>query len=292
MPDDACPGPIGNVVTMVRWSRGWISGTTRGLRRTESHRAAPGRPMRAAAVAAVGMALVAVLGSGCVPKDLRDPIEVGGAQDVVNDPPVFPETGQVPPELLVEGLSYDFSSNEVDMDLWVPEPAEARCAAESIVDAFAVPLSDLGYEPGVDGAGINDIALSADQRSAIADLFLSCVDAEQMLGSLFMGSDHMAPSEASCMARGLAGTELAKALVVSWMSGAGFDPIGEDGANASLMLEYSNVCLPATAFLWNGLQLPGADPERSDSLTEQRTEGDSGEADGSGEDRPTGDGGS
>lgn len=225
-----------------------------------------GRPM--APCSAIGMFVIVVLAGACVPKDLHDPTEVGGAQDVVSEPPVFPKTGQVPSELLVEGLLYDFSTNEVDLDLWVPRPDEARCAAESIVEVFAVQLSDLGYAPGVTGAGINDIGLSADQRAAVAELFLACVDSEEMLGSMFLGGDHMAPSEAMCMARGLADTELPDAFVNAWMSGRGFDPIGEDGANANLILQYANVCLPATAFLWNGLQLPGVDPEQGDSITE------------------------
>lgn len=229
---------------------------------------------------ATAVVAVAVLAGGCVPKDLSDTSEVGGAQDVVSEPPEFPKTGQVPPELLVEGLIYDFSSEDVDLDLWVPRPEEARCAAESIVGAFAVQLSDLGYAPGVSGAGINEIGLSADQRAAVADLFLACVDPQEMLGSLFMGSDHMAPSEATCMAEGLAESDLPGAFVDAWMSGRGFDPIGEDGANASLILQWANVCLPPTAFLWNGLQLPGADDSKADSITEGGTSDSEAEGEG------------
>jgi hypothetical protein len=239
-----------------------------------------GRPMRARSVMA--LVVVALFAGACVPKELHDPTEVGGAQDVVSEPPVFPKTGQVPPELLVEGLMYDLSANEVDLDLWMPRPDEARCAAESIVDAFAVQLSDLGYSPGVTGSGINDIGLSADQREAVADLFLACVDPEEMLGSLFLGGDHMAPSEAMCMARGLAATDLPGAFVNAWMSGRAFDPIGEDGANASLILQYANVCLPPTAFLWNGLQLPGADPEQGDSITDGESGDSTADDDGAG----------
>lgn len=242
-----------------------------------------GPGMRARSVTGVlfvAVLFVGVLVGACVPKKLHDPTEVGGAEDVVAEPPVFPKTGQVPPELLVEGLVYDFSSNDVDLDLWVPRPEEARCAAESIVGQFAVQLSDLGYAPGVSGAGINDIALTADQRAAVADLFLACVDTTEMMGSLFLGSDNMAPSEAMCLARGLAATELPSAFVNAWMSGRGFDPIGEDGANASLILQYANVCLPSTAFLWNGLQLPGATPEQGDSITEGGSVDGSNEEDG------------
>lgn len=247
-----------------------------------------GRPARA--WAAVAVVLAAVPAGACVPKELHDPTEVGGAQEVVSEPPVFPKTGQVPPELLIEGLVYDFSSNEVDLDLWVPSAEEARCAAESIVGAFAVQLSDLGYAPGVSGAGINDIALSTEQRAAVADLFLACVDTTEMMGSLFVGSDHMAPSEAMCMARGLADTDVPGAFVSAWMSGRGFDPIGEDGANASLILQWANVCLPATAFLWNGLQLPGADSDQGDSITEGGAD-DGTTGDGTKGDGTTGDGG-
>lgn len=224
-----------------------------------SPRALAGRQQRVApgALLAALVVLAVALAPACVPKKVSDPVEVGGAREVVSQPPVFPETGEVPPELLVEGLVYDFSTNEVDLDLWVPSDDEARCAAESIVEGYAGQLSDLGYEPGRSGAGINDIALTADERAGIAELFTACVDAEQMLGSLFMGASHMTPREASCMAKGLATTAMPLGVVSAWMAGDGFDPIGEDGALAVLMLDYTDVCLSPYSFFWTGVDLPG-----------------------------------
>ncbi|MCZ7630335.1 MAG: hypothetical protein M5U19_15420 [Microthrixaceae bacterium] len=35
-----------------------------------------------------------------------------------------------------------------------------------------------------------------------------------------------------------------------------------------MILQHANVCLPSTAFQWNGLQLPGADADQADSITE------------------------
>ena len=213
--------------------------------------------------------LVFVVLSGCVPKDLSNHTEVGGAEEVVTEPPVFPETGRVPDELLVEGLVYDLSTNEVDPGLWTPTGAEARCAAEAIVAVNGEKLSDLGYQPGVEGAGINDIALTSAERDGVVQLFLGCVDAEQMLGSLFLGDDQMRPSEAACMARGLADSALPGAIVTSWVYGVGLDPIGEDGKLAAELMAHANVCLPEDVFLWNGLQLPGADGASGDSVTSE-----------------------
>ncbi|MFV0317679.1 MAG: hypothetical protein ACK5O2_12060 [Microthrixaceae bacterium] len=197
------------------------------------------------------------LSCACVPTSRTDPIEVGGAEELVAQPPVFPETGEVPPELLVEGLVYDFTNREVDLDLWAPRESEARCAAESIVESYGGVLSDLGYEPGRSGAAINEIALTPEERVGISQLFLACVDAEQMLGSMFMGSDHMRAREATCMASGLADTAMPLAVVEAWMNDEGFDPIGEDGDLARLILDYTNVCLSPFSFFWTGVELPG-----------------------------------
>lgn len=225
------------------------------------HTGAPTRAFRLWPMMAIPVVLLAMaFSTACVPKDVRDPTEVGGARDLVRKPPVFPETGQVSPDLLAEGLIYDFSTNEVDLNLWVPSASESHCAAEAIVAKFAARLSDLGYEPGVDGAGLNDIALTGNERTEIAKLFEGCVDTEQMLASMFMGSGNMLSSQALCMAQGLDGTPMPGAMLKGWMFGTGLDPIGDDAALATLMLDYTKVCLPSDTFTWNGLDLPGDDP--------------------------------
>ncbi len=99
------------------------------------------------------------MAAGCVPHSHENVGEVGDAVATANVPPVFPQTGEVPPDLLVEGLVYDFTNADVDLDLWVPPTSEAQCAAEKIVQNHGKRLSDLGFEPGRSGAGLNDIAL-------------------------------------------------------------------------------------------------------------------------------------
>ncbi|MEZ5239561.1 MAG: hypothetical protein R2716_11690 [Microthrixaceae bacterium] len=228
------------------------------------------RTLRSGVALGVAGLLVALL-SACVPKDLSNHTEVGGARDVVDEPPRFPETGRVPDDLLVEGLVYDFTNHGVDLNLWSPDAEEARCAATAIVELYGEQLSDLGYEPGVDGAGLNDIALTSTERDGVAQLFTGCVDAEEMLGALVLGGDNMAPSEAACMARGLADTTVAASIVRSWIYNTGYDPVGEDGAEAQTLLAQAAVCLPSDVFLFNGLQLPGSDPEADDSVTSGTT---------------------
>lgn len=211
------------------------------------------RLRRLLAIAAVACALVA---AACVPQD-RDTVgEVGGG-DSATGPPVFPETGEVPPELLTEGLVYDFTNADADLDLWVPPRAEAQCAADKIVENHGKRLSDVGYEPGRTGAALNDVALRPEERQSIAALFRSCINTVEMLASLFIGGGHMTPEQALCMAKGLDSEGVSAAIIENWVVGAGFDPLADDGAFARSMLAYTDVCLPETSFTWNGFELPG-----------------------------------
>lgn len=203
------------------------------------------------------VAAVTVAVSACTPRNHEDPREVGGAVVAAAGPPAFPETGAVPPELLVDGLVYDLTTADADLDLWVPPTAEARCAAEKIVQNHGKRLSDLGYEPDRSGAGINDIALQPAERDSISVLFRSCLNTVEAIASLFMGGGHMSAEEALCMARGLDEAGMGEATIGSWLLGAALDPLAADGALATAILDYTEVCLPDTAFTWHSVDLPG-----------------------------------
>ncbi|MCP4437240.1 MAG: hypothetical protein GY812_17315 [Actinomycetia bacterium] len=223
----------------------------------------------------VALAAVAALGaSACIPQN-RDNFGEASGEAALAGPPVFPETGEVPPELLIEGLVYDFTNADVDLDLWVPPTSEARCAAEKIVANHGKRLSDVGYEPGRTGAGLNDVALTPEERSSVSSLFMSCINSTEMLASLFMGGGHMTPDEALCMARGLDEMGMAPQVIDNLMLGSATDPLDEEGALAQSLLEYTDVCLPDTAFTWFGFDLPG----------DQEVQGLEGESD-SGQDLP------
>ncbi|MGI9577401.1 MAG: hypothetical protein ACR2OH_04335, partial [Microthrixaceae bacterium] len=189
--------------------------------------------------------------SACIPQN-RDNLSEPGVDDSTAGPPVFPETGEVPPELLIEGLVYDFTNADVDLDLWVPPTAEARCAAEKIVENHGKRLSDVGYEPARTGAALNDVALRPEERQSISALFRSCINTAEMLASLFIGGGHMTSEEAQCMADGLDTAGVSEEIIDNWVLGASFDPIGEEGTLAGVMLEYTKVCLPDSAFTWFG----------------------------------------
>jgi len=214
-------------------------------------------PSRARAVAATTVVVaIVVLLSACFPQAKGDASEVGGGA-ASQGPPVFPETGQVAPELLVDGLVYDFTNTQVDLDLWVPPEEAARCAAEKIVQAYGQRLSDLGYEPGRTGAGLNDIALQDEERTSISTLFQSCVDMVEAVAALFVGGDHMTSREALCMARGLEDQTLGSKFIDAWVFGGAVDPNEDDGELATAILAYTEVCLPDSVFTWNGVDLPG-----------------------------------
>lgn len=214
-------------------------------------------PVRARlTVAACLLASVALVASACSFTSSGEPSEVGDAVAAAGGPPQYPETGAVPPELLVDGLVYDLTTADADLDLWVPPTSEARCAAEKIVQNHGKRLSDLGYEPGRTGAGINDIALSSEERESVSVLFRSCINTVEAIASLFMGGGHMTAEEALCMARGL-DANMAEPLVDSWLLGAALDPLAGEGELAAHVLDYTDVCLPDTVFTWNRIDLPG-----------------------------------
>jgi hypothetical protein len=210
---------------------------------------------RLALVIALAAAAVVVAAS-CIPQDRRNATEVGAADDIPAAP-VFPETGQVPPDLLVEGLVYDFTRAPNDLNLWVPPTEQARCAAQKIVDNLGTRISDLGYLPGTSGASLNDIALTSFERESIASLFQSCVDMTEATASLFIGSGHMTSRQARCMAQGLADKGQTAAFARAWAFGREIDPFEEDAAFVTTLLDYTEVCLPDTAFTWFGVDLPG-----------------------------------
>jgi hypothetical protein len=206
---------------------------------------------------------VAALGAvACVPQDKGAAREVADARsaDPVPTPPKFPDTGPVPPELLVKGLLYDFTSVPNDLNLWVPPTDQATCAAQKIVSTLgAARLSELGYRPATSGASLNDIDLTAGERDSVAQLFQSCVDMTEGIAALLMGNGHMSSSAALCISKGLASKQLLAPFVEAWAFGRAVDPFKDDAALTEAILSYSAVCLNNGAFTWNDANLPGDD---------------------------------
>lgn len=216
------------------------------------------KPLRA--LLAPTLIAVALVGAACSPSDNGAASEagVGSSDGAIPPPPEFPETGQVPPALLIEGLVYDFTTTPTDLNLWVPPTSEAECAAEKIVaNVGAGTLSELGYLPGTSGASLNDIDLTAAETITVASLFQSCVDMVQASASLLIGSGNMSSGQALCIAEGLDEQGLSGRFVDAWAFGTEVDPFSNNAEMATAMLSYANVCLPDTAFTWYGVDLPG-----------------------------------
>ncbi len=201
---------------------------------------------------------VALMGlAACIPQNKGDVGEVDDEDAPGSAAPVFPETGRVPDELLVEGLVWDFTNAPADLNLWVPSDAEARCAAEKVVANLGDRVSDLGYLPDTSGASLNDIALTQAERQNVTSLFESCVDRSQAMASLLLGQRSMTVEDAACMADGLVEAGVMTELIEAWAFGEQVDPYRDDGAVASALVSYANICLGDSAFFWLGVDLPG-----------------------------------
>jgi hypothetical protein len=208
---------------------------------------------------AVGIAMVALLLGGCADRgpsaEVDDGSESGRAVVVA---PVFPDGGVVPVDLLVEGLVFDLTNRPARLDNWAAPTDQAECAAEAIVDALgAERLSASGYRPGVVGASLNDIDLSAAERELVADAVQECVDMVEAVAAMFYGDGRIRPSIASCLAEGLGERNQLRPFVTAVVFGAAVDPFANDSALATALLDQSVVCVPDTAFNWSDLDLPG-----------------------------------
>lgn len=248
----------------------------RGAHRYRCRVSSVNRSRLTAALAAVMAAMLLV---GCTPRRNSGFDEVGGADQLAA--PVFPEAGVVPPELLIEGVVWELTNAPVDLDLWTVPKTAAQCAAEKIVSNHGSRLSDLGFEPGVTGAGLNDIALEISERTSIASLVKSCVDNVEAVAALFVGRNHMSPREALCMARGLDEQGQSGRFLDAWVYGAAVDPLEEDddGALAQALLDYAGICLSGSVFDWGDSEMPGDGDPEADSDTED-TEDESGDTEG------------
>ncbi len=219
------------------------------------------RPARLGA-AGLLVALALVAGTGCVPTKAESAREVddgSGFAPPGRTPPVFPSSGPVPVDLLVAGLVFDLTDAPADRNLWVPDEAQATCAARSIVDSIgAARLSELGYRPGTDGNGLNQIALTAAERRTVAERFAACVDLADAVGTILMGNDQMTGAQASCIAGQLRERDLLLAFADAWAFAENVDPFAGDGQLAEALLTGSQVCLGEDAFDWLDADLPGS----------------------------------
>ena len=217
----------------------------------------------AAATVLVGLVVVVTMTiTACIPQNRGAAGEVSdksGAAREVSKPPVFPSAGPVSPQLLVAGLTYDLTSVDTDLNLWVPPNKQAQCAAQKIVDTIgAERLSDLGFRPATAGASLNDINLSVEEKNAVAAQFASCVDMTQAVAAILMGDGRRMPAKAAtCVALGLASKNLLQPFANAWAFGQAVDPFADNGALANGLLAYSNVCISDSAFTYSGVVLPG-----------------------------------
>jgi len=245
---------------------------------------------------ALAMVVAACL-VACVPTETTGVAEVddGGDAGAPDRPaPTFPD-GDVPAGLVVDGLAHDLTTKPRDQDYWAPKAAEARCAAEQIVDVLGSDrIVQLGYRPGTPGASINDLALEDPEREAVVDAVAGCVDLVQAVGSILYGAGRIPASAASCVARGM-GEAGARPILEAWVSGRAVDPFEEGSPFASLLLGNAQVCIADTALDWPDVRFPDDDPiinsdrpagtsdspytddaRRRATATPDRTEGDGG----------------
>lgn len=206
----------------------------------------------------------AILISGCVPEKRGSASEVNDGSDSATDvttAPEFPDQGEVPVALLIDGLVYDMTNRPADQVYWTPPSSQARCAAQGIVSGVGqTRLSALGYRAGTAGSGLNDIALTDIERAIVVDQFSECVDLVQGIAAVFFGDGRISTRSATCMAQGLSDQDMLRPFVEAWAFAGATDPAAENGKLATALLAQADVCISPTALNWPDVRLPGTDP--------------------------------
>jgi len=214
--------------------------------------------------ALAGLLVAFAVVTACIPSNRGEVSEIDDGSDSArrpSAPPVFPSAGEVPPDLLVEGLVYDFTTRPRDQDYWSPPSAQAECAATAIVGGIgASRLSTLGYRAVTPGASLNDIALTEAERGLVIDEFMGCVDMVEGVASVLFGDGRLRTTAATCVARGLDDQQQLRPFVDAWIFGRAVDPFANDSALATALLSQSQICISSSAFNWPNVRLPEDDP--------------------------------
>lgn len=205
------------------------------------------------------VAAATVLAAGCADRGPTSTVSDGA--DVERPGltvPSFPDGEPASRDLLVQGLVFDLTNRPDDASFWSVPTAEATCAAESIVDDLGEDrLNELGYRPGAAGSSLNDIGLSDDERTRVADRVEGCVDMAEAVAAMFFGDGRMRSNVATCLADGLDRRGQLRPFVVAISFGQAVDPFAGDSGLAAALLDQSVICVPEGAFRWDGLTLPG-----------------------------------
>jgi hypothetical protein len=230
----------------------------------EGRRRGAGRAGRGVLAVCGALLAVALVAPACVPEERGPRAEVDDGSDSARPDraaPEFPAQGEVPAELLVEGLVYDLTERPRDQDYWSPSTPEAQCAAQGIVDGIgASRLSTLGYRVATPGASLNDIGLSDDERVVVVDRVMDCVDMVEGVASVLFGDGRIRADAATCVAEGLSDRDMLRPFVEAWAFGRALDPFASDAVFASTLLAAANVCIADADLNWFDLRLADDEP--------------------------------
>lgn len=194
---------------------------------------------------------------GCVAEQQGDTLQLDRPADEL---PV-PEVGVDAPEGdLVAGLVADLATTPDDLSYWAPPLDEATCVAEDVVDRIGSDrLLELGYRPGTPGAALGDLELEDDERRAVVDTVVDCVDLREAVAQVVYGDGRLVPTVATCIADGLEAADQLRPFAAAIVGGRAVDPFAGDGELASTLLVQSTICIPEDAFNWPDLRLPQDD---------------------------------
>lgn len=173
----------------------------------------PARP-RALTLAAV-VALVAALLGSCTARTW-DTSEINDTT-----PTTVPTYGRDAAGITASLTAY-MSTVGDDLDQWVPNPEEAACAAERLVERFGADrLLEMGFDPAEPTLALT---FPTEERTAAVNVLVGCIDFSRSMLEMLSSYMKLPIAQADCMAKGFDRLGLDRDLAGALVDGVEPDP--------------------------------------------------------------------
>ena len=127
-----------------------------------------------------------------------------------------------------------------NLNEWAPSRDDGACVAERALRRFTPDrLFALGFDPT---EGSLALPYEPDERTAMVNIMVGCVDFEQAILELFSAYQKLPLRVAACMSRGIERLGLTRLLAAGLVDGAEPDPFLSDGALARGIAQLSVEC--------------------------------------------------
>ncbi len=127
---------------------------------------------------------------------------------------------------LIEAITDRYSTEPANLNVWAAPRAEARCAAERIVEQLGADrLLQLGFDPQ---KGQLALPYTDAEQNTVLNLLVGCIDFEHGLVEMLSAYDKLSLESSACVSSVIERRGLTRELASGLLSGSEPDPFSND----------------------------------------------------------------